>query len=381
MDLARYAVACVITEGRSIREVASSIGMSKSWVAKQLAFYRQGGYEAVGPKKRGPSTPFRQTAPEVEDAVVRWRKHLAEEGLDAGARTLAFHLCREFGERAPSVATIHRILRRRGFVTPQPQKRPRSSWIRFEASLPNERWQTDATHWTLADGSGVEIVNYIDDYSRLVVASVAFRVATAPDVVATFYKAAARYGFPTKLLSDNGCIYTAAHRGGRTKLETELITLGISFSHGRPYHPQTQGKVERYHQTLKNWLRRQRKVRTVEELQRQIDWFVRYYNEERPHQARGTTPLEAWRALDRAAPGSEGQSLTPATRVRHDKVDPVGKFTLRHGGKLYKIAVGRAHKHKRILVLVEDLDIRVLSDEGELLRRLTLDPSRRYQPL
>ena|SRR5579872_4479384 len=246
MDLALYAVQAVLVEGRSVRKVAGATGRSKSWVQRHVALYRLGGEEALVPRRRGPKTSPNQTPAATEDAIVRLRKQLGELGLDAGSRTIAYHLASK-GLVVPALSTIHRILVRRGFVTPQPQKRPRSSWQRFEADLPNECWQSDMTHWQLRDASGVEIVNFIDDHSRAVMASVAVEVATAPEVVRIFFRAAAVYGLPRSVLSDNGAIYTAAYRGAATGLEIELSALGITFKHGKPYHPQTQGKVCEHH--------------------------------------------------------------------------------------------------------------------------------------
>ena len=133
------------------------------------------------------------------------RKSLAEEGLDAGAHTIHYHLLRRHRRRraaVPAVATIWRVLHRRGFVVPQPQKRPRSSWRRFCAELPNECWQADTTHWALADGTDVEVLNVVDDHSRLLVASRAFVTTKAADVVETFHQAAASWGFPASMLTD-----------------------------------------------------------------------------------------------------------------------------------------------------------------------------------
>ena len=227
-----------------------------------------------------------------------------------------------------------------------------------------------------------EILDFVDDYSRMVTVAVVLPVTTAADVVAAFYQAASRWGFPASMLTDNGAIFTAQFRGGRCGFETELATLGIGIKHGKPYHPQTQGKIERFHQTLKRWLRKQDPAATIAELQAQIDWFVRYYNETRPHSARGMIPpRQAFDMLVKAAPDPDRYPMTPHTRVRHDRIDATGKFTLRHGTRLHHIGVGRAHKGRRIIVLVADLDIRVLSQEGELLRHLTLDPTRSYQPL
>lgn len=147
------------------------------------------------------------------------RKELVDLGLDAGASTIAFHLGRA-GVAVPSRATIHRILVRRGFVVAEPQKRPRTSWQRFEADLPNECWQSDMTPWHLEGGRPVEVVNFIDDHSRAVMASVAVDVATAPEVVRIFLTATSTYGFPASVLSDNGAIYTAAYRGSHAGLRS-----------------------------------------------------------------------------------------------------------------------------------------------------------------
>ena len=378
MDLAKYCVNAVLVERRSMREVASATGRSKSWVHRHVALYRAGGEEALAPLKRGPKVPANLTSATLEGEIVAWRKRLAEDGLDAGARTIAWHL-NQSGVEVPALSTIHRVLRRRGFVTPQPQKRPRSSWIRFESDLPNETWQSDMTHWHLKDDQPVEIINFVDDYSRAALSSEAVPVATAPEVVRVFYETAALYGLPASVLSDNGAIYTTAYRGSHSGMEVELATLGIAFKHGKPYHPQTQGKVERFHLTLKKWLAKKPAVATLAELQAQIDRFVHIYNEERPHTARGCPPMQAWRALDKATIEIDGQPLLAHTRVRRDRVDKTGCFTLRHRSKLHHVAVGRAHKGKHVLILVADLDIRVIDENGVTLRHLELDPSVDYQ--
>ena len=378
MDLAKYAVAAVLVEGRSVRDVAASTGRSKSWVHRHVMLFKEGGEAALVPHTRGPKRQARQTPLEMEDAIVTIRKQLDEQGYDAGARTIHYHL-QESGLEPPALATIHRVLQRRGFVTPQPQKRPRSSWIRFESDRPNETWQSDMTHWQLEDGTGVEIVNFIDDYSRAVLCSVVVNVATAAEVVRLFYACADSYGLPQSVLTDNGAIYTTAYRGSHSGMEIELAILGIRYKHGKPYHPQTQGKVERYHQTLKKWLRRQPPSTTMEELQSRIDGFVLYYNEQRPHQARNCPPMRAWRALDKATIQIGGQPVLAKTRVRRDHVDHWGSVTLRYRRKLHHISVGRPYRHQRVLILVADLDVRVITDEGELLRHFTLDPTRDYQ--
>ena len=236
MDLARYLVDAVVLEGRSCREVARAHGVSKSWVAALVGRFHQGGYEAIAARSRAPKTVPHRTSPELEDEIVALRKQLSELGVDAGAETIGHHLGRRRDD-VPSVSTIWRVLRRRGFVTPQPHKRPRSSWIRFEAQLPNECWQSDVTHWRLADRAEVEICNFVDDHSRLAVASAVFEVTTAARALAVFRQAGARWGLPAALLTDNGCVYTTWHRGGANVMQTELLALGIEYRHSRPYHP------------------------------------------------------------------------------------------------------------------------------------------------
>ena len=246
------------------------------------------------------------------------------------------------------MSTIWRVLRRRGFVTPQPHKRPRSSWVRFEAQLPNECWQSDVTHWRLADDTEVEIVNVIDDHSRVAVGSRVLHLATAAKALEVFLQAGRRWGLPAALLTDNGCVYTTWHRGGPNVMQTELLALGIDFRHSRPYHPQTCGKVERFHQTMKTFLAKQPKAASIAELQAQVDRFVAYYNEVRPHRARGRmTPRSAFEARDKARPSGPKIQIGAGVRVRKDRIDKNGKVTLRHRTRLHHIGIGRTQGHAR----------------------------------
>jgi transposase InsO family protein len=380
MELARYVVDAVVLEGRSYREVARAHGVSKSWVAKLVGRFREGGYPGIEPRSRAPRHMPHRTGADLEDEIVALRQELLDLGVDAGAQTIHYHL-RSRHEQVPSVSTIWRVLRRRGFVTPQPHKRPRSSWVRFEAQLPNECWQSDVTHWWLAGGAEVQIVNVIDDHSRLAVAARVFTSATAAKALEVFREAGARWGLPAALLTDNGCIYTTWHRGGPNVMQTELLHLGIDYRHSRPYHPQTCGKVERFHQTMKAFLAKQPGARSIAELQAQVDRFVTYYNEVRPHRARGRiTPRAAFEARDKARPSGPRIRIGAGVRVRKDRIDKDGKVTLRHRTRLHHIGVGHAHTGKRVIMLIDGLDVRVLAEDGELLRHLTLDPTRDYQP-
>lgn len=389
MSQARLVITAVVLEGRSKSEVARDYGVSRFWVQTLVKRFRVEGEAAFEPRSRRPHTSLRAVPPDVEEQIVRLRKELSKRGLDAGADTIRTHLLRRTPRSqtstspnpVPAVSTIWRVLTRRGFVTPQPQKRPKSSWHRFTAEQPNERWQADLTHWQLADGTEVEIFNIEDDHSRLDVLSQAQLSFTAPAVLAGFRKAFKRYGIPARVLTDNGAVFTGKpRRGGQVALELELITLRVRFDHSRPYHPQTCGKVERFHQTQKNWLAAQPPARDVAELQTQLDRFRRYYNTVRPHRALNRrTPTEAYTARPKAIPS--GPAIDPHYRVRTDKIDSGGTVTLRHDSRLHHIGLGRRLAGTRVYVLAADLHVRVVAIEtGELLRELTLDPTRDYQP-
>ena len=183
------------------------------------------------------------------------------------------------------------------------------------------------------------------------------------------------------MLTDNGAVFTGRYRGhGRVALEVTLHARGVVLSHSRPYHPQTCGKVERFHQTVKKWLATQPRAAGTAQLQTQLDAFRGYYNTIRPHRALARrTPAEAYATRPKAA--ATGIPLIDGHfRVRHDRIDTNGKLTLRYNSRLHHIGLGRRYAGQPVLVLVHDLHIRVLSTSGQLIRDLTLDPTRDYQP-
>src|SRR5215207_4143675 len=381
MSMARLVITAVTIEGRSKSEVARAYGASRVWVQTIIHRFEADGEAAFEPRSRRPhSTPYAVDLG-VEDQIVRLRKQLSKDGLDAGAETIAAHLQISGVSPVPAVSTIWRILSRRGFVTPQPQKRPRSSWRTFCAEQPNERWQADITHWRLADGSEVEILNILDDHSRVNIAAKARRITLGPQVVDTFLAAFDRWGIPAEVLTDNGAVFTGRQRGqGRVALEVQLGQRGIRTSHSRPYHPQTCGKVERFHQTQKKWLAAQTPSATVAGLQRQLDRFARYYNTIRPHRALSRrTPAQAYVARPKAVP--TGPIIDPHHRVRHDKIDRWGAISLRHNSRLHHIGLGTRLAGTPVTLLIDDLHIRVIHHHtGQLIRELILDPTRDYQP-
>jgi transposase len=179
MSLARLVITAVTVEGRSKSEVARNYGVSRVWVQKLVHRYQREGPAAFQRRSRRPHSNPRAVDLEIQDQIVRLRKTLTKRGLDAGAETIAAHSAADgTTSPVPAVCTIWRILSRRGFVWPQPQKRPRSSWKTFCAEQPNERWQADITHWRLADQTEVEILNILDDHSRVNLAAHARRVTT-----------------------------------------------------------------------------------------------------------------------------------------------------------------------------------------------------------
>ena len=384
MSKARLVITAVTAEKRPVSEVARSYGVARSWIYALLGRYRDEGEAAFEPRSRRPKTSPQAIPDSAVSLITELRKDLAGQGLDAGSQTIAWHLEHHHRIRV-SAATISRYLARAGLVTPEPRKRPRSSYLRFEAEQPNECWQSDFTHYPLADGTGTEILTWLDDHSRYALRITGHRRVTGPIVLTAFRAAVAAYGAPASTLTDNGMVFTtrfSGGKGGRNGLETELRRLGIKQKNGRPNHPQTQGKTERFQQTLKNWLRAQSpQPTTIAQLQALLDAFTALYNHQRPHRSlpHRATPATAYAARPKAAPGD--RTADTHDRVRTDRIDTSGVVTLRHHGRLHHIGTGRTHARTHVLISCSDLHVRVINAAtGELLRELTLDPTRDYQP-
>jgi transposase InsO family protein len=377
MSKHRVAVLKVVSAQLSVTAAAAEYGVSRQHLQRLLRRYRDGGLDALEPRSRRPHACPGRTPDEVRQRIVELRRGLTARGLDAGPVTIAWHLARE-GRPVPSTSTIRRILHAAGLVVPEPRKRPRSSWLRFEAAAPNELWQSDVTHWRLADGSEVEICSWLDDHSRYLLGCTAFGRVSGDDVVATFGVAGDGHGWPAATLTDNGAVYTSRFTGGRNGFEYLLAYLGIRQRNGAPGHPQTQGKIERFHQTLKRWLGHQPPARTLAELQAQLDAFRLLYNEERPHRAIGRlTPAEAYRATPKAM--AAGSRASGHFRLRYDLIDRGGRITLRRAGRLHHLGVGAAHARRRVLAIVDEREVAVVAlDTGEVLSAHRIEPDRLY---
>jgi transposase InsO family protein len=254
MSRARVAVLQIVSKQLSVTDAAAEYGISRRHLHRLLARYREGGLEAIEPRSRRPKTTPIATSEKIRARVIELRAQLTADGLDAGPHTIGWHLEQE-GHKPPAPATISRILHQAGLIIPQPRKRPRSSYTRFEMAQPNEMWQSDFIHWRLAGGTDLEVLNWLDDHSRYLLSCTAHEPVSGEVVVSVFLGLIEEYGPPAATLTDNGSVYTSRFTGGRNAFEYVLPLLGIRQKNGSPGHPQTQGKTERFHQRCSAGLR------------------------------------------------------------------------------------------------------------------------------
>lgn len=266
------------------------------------------------------------------------------------------------------------MLTGRGFIIPEPRKRPKNSWQRFVASAPNELWQADCIDWVTAADGRVWILSFLDDHSRVALRVKALPEATTDATWETFCEATALWGVPLGQLSDNGLNFSGRLRGFEVRFEIELRAIGVVPKTSRPYHPQTCGKVERFQQTLKKWLRRRPPAADLAELQAQLDTFVAYYNHQRPHHGIDRrTPAQAWAATPPAI--NLGIALPGPAQHTHVTIDDRG---IARVGR-YHIAIGIEHAGQPARIDHDDTHAAVFINH-RLVRALELDPTRSYQP-
>ena len=353
----------------NVRALCAELGISRQSFYKYRRRWLEEGPAGLVERSRRPHSSPHQVAVEVEDAIVRLRKELM---VDNGAQAITWHLERR--GVVVSAATVHRVLTRRGMVVPQPEKRPKSSWRRFEWPRPNDVWQIDATCWALADNREIWIMDVLDDHSRVLIAA---RVCDGPTGAAAWEALShgiAEWGPPARVMSDNGTCFTARFSGfpGECDFERSLRAMGIVHMPSSPAHPQTCGKLERSHQTTKRWLAAAGPAPTPAALQAQLDRWRNHYNTQRPHRAaNGGTPLEQWNATQRAAPGGPiGRSHATLHKV-------AANGTI--GWRNYSIGIDTALAGDTVLVVANNDHLTVHGRTG-IARSLTIDPSRRYQP-
>lgn len=367
------AVTACSLEGVNVARLCRELGVSRKTFYKWRARFAEEGMAGLEERSSRPRTSPGRVDPDVEDEIVGWRRRLADAGLDCGPASIRYHLGAAGRDRPPSEATIWRVLVRRGLVVPQPRRRPRSAWRRFEAPAPNELWQIDATAWVLADATPVEILNIIDDHSRVAVAARAMATVTSERAWRAFWAATRDWGVPRGCLSDNGLAFSGRLRGFAVHFERRLREAGIVAITARPHHPQTCGKVERFQQTEKRWLAANGPYRSLEELQADLDRFRRHYNEVRPHRAAGRRPpIERWRATPAVVP--DGRPVPAPPRRTRSVVRDNGVVIARP----WRFALGVAYAGAEAEIVYDDRHAAIYVD-GQLVRSAPIDPGRTYQ--
>ena len=364
-----------LPDDQNLAEWCRRYGVARQSVYRWKHKLAEHGPGALEEQSRAPKRPHGRTSLDMEEAVVAARKWLADEGWDHGPGSVRDRLIL-LGMTPPSEATIWRILTRRGQITPQPRKAPRPRWRRFERPRPNECWQIDDTHYELSTAQEVRIINIIDDHSRLNPDSLAVALCRSERICECFDRAAARHGLPMEVLDDNGRAYVSGPTEAPTLFQRHVAAHGIRHIRSRPYHPQTCGKVERFHQTQRRWLEARPAASTVAELQALLDQFRTDYNQSRPHRALGRrTPASVWNAQEPAGPAG---AKPPTTQTFTSRVQPGGFAEV---AKWLRIGLGQEHAGAAVHILIRGLEATVVdATTGEILRTLTIDPTRRYQP-
>jgi putative transposase len=343
------------------------------------------------PRTRRPRTSPSKLSDEVKQQAVAVRAALEASGLDHGPISVHEKMHAMGLDQVPSTASLARIFREAGVARVEPKKKPRSAWRRFVYPAPNACWQLDATEYVLTGGRQCVIFQLIDDHSRYAVASHVAWGETAKDAIVVVDKAIAAHGVPQRLLSDNGLALNPSRRGYVGKLVAHVAALGVEAITGKPYKPTTQGKNERFHQTLFRYLDKQPLAESLAELQAQVDAFDHIYNTQRPHQGLPgrVTPLTAWETTSKAdpprpkperpiyqapVPSNRPRPKPPAdlpadTRIR--TVSTAGTIGL--DSVLYKVDVHRAFE--QVLVITDGNEtghkIIITDLQGEILAEHT----------
>jgi transposase InsO family protein len=366
--------------GETIAEVCRRRGISRASFYRYRRRYLDEGVAGLEPRSRRPRTSPARIAPELEVEIVGLRKRHPRWG----ARRIHAELARA-GIDPPAVATIHRALSRNRLVAPHPPRR-RKATKRFEREVANDLWQIDATRVKLAVGAPAWVVDCLDDHARFLLAALACPTPTGEAAWACFLHASAAHGLPRQLLSDNHTSFTGRRFGVEVAFERKLAEFGVELINAAPAHPQTLGKLERFHRTLKEWLADEGPASDLEHLQLLLDRFGQHYNGERPHQGiDNTTPAE--RYLPGRAPGLPVRELALAAEERRSGYPPPPHSVLRkvwrNGVVTYDgmgITLGKRYAGATVRILeVGELVHLYLGDE--LLRALAPDRTKRYQKL
>lgn len=369
----------VLDRKKSVTEVAKEFNVSRTWVYELLRRHRLLGSGAFQAGSKAHHNDPNALGDDMHEQIATLRHQLTAQGLDAGANSIQFHLQNSLGH-APSLSSIWRSLRKQGLVEYSPQKKPKLYLQRFEAALPNETWQSDFTHVRLANGNDILVLNFLDDHSRFLLSCTAYHRITSPTVVQAFMDASMEHGLPQSSLTDNGLVFTSRLQRGMNSYELLLQRLGIEQKNSRPNHPQTQGKIERFHQTLKKWLAARAKPKTIQELQALLNQFSDVYNNQRPHRSlNGKTPAQTYGARPKATPHND--PIFGPHRTLKSRVDDTGKVSIRLGARMRHVGVGREHSTKPVFMILDSKKV-IVTDlrTGEILSENKIEPTRAYWP-
>ena len=378
--VARY----VAGERFDVSAACREVGASTSSFYRYVDRFRAEGVAGFYPRPRRPLTSPSAVGVEVEDAVARARKELSQEGWDAGADSIRFwladhpdhlpdHLLDDGSIGVlPSRSTINRVLRRRGLAELVPARRPRSAGRRFEAERPNSRWQMDGFEVKLTTGK-VVVLHLLDDCSRLDLGMHVMASENTAEVWAGFTATAAQYGLPRELLTDNGTAFSGRRRGWTTPLEENLAALGVRTTTCSPGHPQTCGKVERAHKTVRGWLATRPTPASPAELEQLLQTYRAGYNQRRKTHLDGLTPAQRY-ALGPLDGPTDG-AVQPDTVIATVKVSASG--CVRILGHL--IGIGRRHAGTQATLIRRGREIAIFNGH-DLIAQIDLKPDRHYQP-
>lgn len=363
----------------TVSRFAAEQRVSRDWIHEVRRRLAAEGLEAaLLPRSRAPRRSPQRVDPVIAEMACAIRLELTADGWDAGPISVAARM-QARGVKPPSPATLARIFSRAGLVTPQPQKRPRSSLHRFVYPQPNACWQLDAFFTRLQDWSTAAVFQVTDDHSRYALASRAANGENGTDALEVVRLAIARHGVPQRLLTDNGSAFNLTRRGLSTALTVHLAALGVEAITGRPGHPGTQGKNERHHRTTRTWLHARPRPATREALQLLLDEFDHDFNTTRPHQALGgRTPEQAYTATPKAIPP------TPPAAAPNPVTQQVVTRTVDSRGVVWaakrQFKIGRDYTGQTVLVVHDEHLFHLIDSRGTVIDTHTDPPNDRYIP-
>jgi transposase InsO family protein len=356
----------------------AALGVTPKTFYKYLARFDAEGVAGFYPRSRRPVHSPSKLSASAEDIIVRARKELDEQGWDAGAEQIGFWIAEHpqlwpAETVVPSRATINRVLGRRGQIVRVPQRRPHRSRHRFEAAQPNSMWQMDGFEFLLAGGQVVVVLQISDDCSRLDLALRAASSENAVEVWDAVLWAIERYGLPARLLTDNGTAFSGARRGWVSHLEENLRALNVLPITSSVAHPQTCGKNERAHATVRKWLARQPAPGSLAELQSLLDAYRAHYNDRRRKtHLGGMTPTERYALGPHDGPGST--ALPWPVDIKTAVVSTSGCIGLDN----HLLGIGRRHARNEVTLIRQHRQIVVFAS-NQLIAEFTLTGTRGYQ--